>query len=233
MAKRKTNARRNYKRKYKKRVKSKKATGAMAPVTTLSRFSGAGFPDKLLVKHRYCQAIGISASTGTFASFQFSANGMFQPATSGAHQPMYFDQMTALYDHYCVIGSKIRAIASADASGSTTKPAIISLYVNDDTSTNYTSSTGVQEFGNRTRLLAWNAIKPVILNASWSAKKRFSKNPLANDELQGTSSTNPTEQSFYTLGVQDITGAVNVTMDIWIEIQYIAIWKELKDVGQS
>jgi len=193
----------------------------------------AGFPKKILIKHRYAQAVGITASTGTLVSTRISANGMYQPI-AGGHQPMYFDQMSTMYDHYCVIGSKIKVIAAADSSSSLTKPVIIGLYVNDDTTGYVTNIQAVQEFQQgKTAVLNFNATKPVSLTAKWSAKKYFSKNPLANSELQGSPSANPSEQSYFQICAQDITQAVNATIDVWVEVTYIAIWKELIDVAQS
>jgi len=201
-----------------------------APVVRLA--PTAGFPKKLLVKHRYCQAVGIAATTGAFSTAQISCNGMFQPI-SGGHQPMYFDQLTTMYDHYCVIGSKIKVIFAPDSSSALTKPATIGLYVNDDTSS-YSTMQAVQENQQgKSKIIHYNATKPVVLTAKWSAKKFFSKNPLANPELQGTSAANPTEQSFFNICVQDITQAVTATIDVWVEVEYIAVWKELRDIAQS
>lgn len=203
-----------------------------AGITSLNPFV-SGFPKKILVKHRYATAVGINASTGTLVSTQISCNGLYQPNVGG-HQPMYFDQLTPLYDHYCVIGSKIKVIASPDSATSITKPLVFGLYVNDDTSGYASNMQAVQEFQQgKTKVLNYNATRPVTLSARWSAKKFFSKNPLANPELQGTSSSNPTEQSFFQICAQDITQAVNATLDVWVEVEYIAIWKELKDIAQS
>lgn len=204
-----------------------------APITMLSLTTG--FPNKVLVKHRYCQNVGLTSTTGTFASTQFRANGMFQPPNSGGgHQPMYFDQMTAIYDHFVVIASKCKIIVTPDSSSAMTKPAVVGLYVNDDTSVQYTSTTGVQEYQKgKTKLLNFNATKPITLTEYWSAKKYFGKNPLSNDNLQGSSSADPSEMSYYTICLQDVTTAATCTVDMLVEIEYIAIWKELKDISQS
>ena len=203
-----------------------------APITMLSL--SAGFPNKILVKHKYCQNVGLTSTTGTFASTQFKCNGMFQPPASGGHQPMYFDQMTALYDHFVVIASKCKIIVSPDSASAMTKPAVVGLYVNDDTSVQYTSTTGVQEYQKgKTKLINWNAVKPISLSEYWSAKKYFGKNPLSNDNLQGSASADPAEMSYYTICLQDVTTTQTCTVDILVEIEYIAIWKELKDISQS
>jgi len=73
----------------------------------------------------------------------------------------------------------------------------------------------------------------VILCAAWSAKKYFGKGVLANTDLQGTATSSPNEQSFYTLYVQSLDLSTSANHWAIVEIQYIAIWKELKDVAQS
>ena len=61
--------------------------------------------------HRYfSQAITLDPSLGgTPVGYIFSANGLYDPDITGVgHQPVGFDQMGQMFDHYTVIAAKIR-----------------------------------------------------------------------------------------------------------------------------
>lgn len=196
---------------------------------------GMGFPKKLCVKQRYCEVIQLATAgggTGALNYYSFSANGMYDPNITGTgHQPMYFDQYGALYDHYCVIGSKISVRFTPT---STAYPcAIVGVFVNDDTTVTPTL------FGIMENSLAVHTTVPNTANNNyrltrkWSAKKFFGKAPLANTELQGTTSGNPTEQSFYTIFIDSSAAAAAASVQAEVTIDYIAVWKELKDIATS
>lgn len=195
---------------------------------------GLGFPKKTCVTHKYTSIQALTqAAGGGLGVYQFAANGMFDPDITGTgHQPMYFDQLCALYDHYCVIGSKIqiKVMAASTSSG----PIMTALFVNDDTSYPFTiiSGAGEQTTG-KLKTVPVGGSTSVYLRNKWSAKKYFGKGVLANTELQGTSSTDPTERSVYSFFYQaaDLTTAISLIAEV--QITYIAVWKELKDLGQS
>ena len=72
----------------------------------------------------------------------------------------------------------------------------------------------------------------IKMSRSWSAKKFFGGSVLANTNLQGTVSTNPAEQSYYDVGLQSTRGNT-VAVAIRVNIEYTAVWRELKEVAQS
>jgi len=69
--------------------------------------TGTGFPKKLIMNHKYTETVNVNNTTGLFNTYVMSCNGLFDPNITGTgRQPLYFDQLTALYNHYVVIGSK-------------------------------------------------------------------------------------------------------------------------------
>lgn len=189
-----------------------------------------GFPRMLKFKHIYSESILLTDNGGP-QNYLFSANGMYDPNYTGTgHQPMYFDQVGALYNHYCVIGSKI-TIRAVPQGTSVQNPYKIVLWVNDDTNVSPTVD-GIMEFkGAKTRLCT-GGINPsqIVLTQSWSAKKYFGGSPLANTNLQGTTSSNPIEQSYYNITLRTLDGISTVSVWFQVQIEYIAIWKELKEI---
>lgn len=224
-----------YKRIYRKKGKKArkatrrvKKTNKLMPMVTFGR----GFPMKCKVVHRYCETVQLSSTTGVPVTYRLSTNGMYDPNhTGGGHQPLYFDQFVTLYDHYVVLASKIKVLSIINSNNSAT----ISMLTDDDTTT--TAGATPEDFfeqssGRRPKILAPN-IQPVTLNSSWSASKTFGRSVLSNTDLQGTSATNPAEQSYWTIIFQPLDKVSSATCFITVEIEYTAIWKELRDIARS
>lgn len=94
---------------YKRSVKQRKngSTKRAGQITGLSR-QDYGFPDRLKTRLQYCDVVQLAASAGTPALYQFRMNGLYDPDYTGTgHQPQWFDQLSAVYQTYRVLGSKI------------------------------------------------------------------------------------------------------------------------------
>jgi len=226
------------KRTYKKKVYKKKAYVKKAykpsPTSNLSMVTfGKGFPKKCSVTHKYNEIVEISSTLGSIGNHQFVANGLFDPNfTSGGHQPMYFDQFSAIYDHYTVIGSKITAKVMHKTSAGV--PMTVAVFLNDDSaiSGSILSSMKEQNKSNYIQLAAAdNNIRKIGLN--YSTKKTFGGSILGNDNLQGTISSNPTETSFFTFVAQCTDGVSSSTLVLDVMIEFIVVWDELRDIGGS
>jgi len=193
---------------------------------------GKGFPKKILVTHKYVQTIGKS-SVSVLTNHVYSCNGLYDPdITTSGHQPMYFDQFGALYNHYCVIGSKIRVkvipVSSSQSAG------YCCISVNDDSTVTPTSIEALQEQSSgKGTVIPASSNNITTMTSSWSARKNWGKNVLSNTLFRGSTSANPTEQQYYiiSLGALDNIGPLSFYLEV--EIQYIAIWNELKDIAQS
>lgn len=194
---------------------------------------GLGFPKKTLVTHKYAEVFNLNTgAAGATAYYDFSCNGMYDPNITGTgHQPYYFDQYSALYDHYCVIGSKITV--KFTPTNITYPPTLVGCFINDDT-TKTPNVYGLMESSQgQYRALPYGTNNNTNITMKWSAKKYFGRSVLANDELQGTVSTNPTEQSYFTIWIDSAAQAAVSQITIEVLIEYIAIWKELKDIATS
>lgn len=192
-----------------------------------------GFPRQMKMNHKYCASITSTGGSGAMASHFFSCNGMFQPDISGSgHQPMYFDNMTNIYNHFVVIGSKITCIFMPNTTTET--PARIAIWLNDDTTTSLASMDAMQEnvhsAGTATAIAA-NETKTLI--NTFSTKKTFPGSVLGNPELRGNSVANPTEQVYYVISSQagDLASSTNLRVQVCIE--FTAIWFELREQAKN
>lgn len=228
---------RRYRKRYpKKRTYRRKTTKRTLRKNVVPRTLatvGLGLPKKMLISHKYINtsSLSIPAMTTALQTFQFTCNGMYDPnITGGGHQPLYYDQLSAIYNHYCVIGSYIKITFSTPQDDM-----FLALYIDDDTTINNTTidSIGEQTQAIRTTMLS-SAAKPTVLKMKWSAKKFFGGSILANDKLQGTVTSNPTEQSYYTICAQSkVLPVSGYNYTFTAEIHYTAIWYELKDLTPS
>lgn len=212
---------------------SKKARSRFGIPRSLRLPTNSGFPKQLKIRHRYHTTVTSTSVAGAPAVYLFSCNGLFDPdISSTGHQPMYFDQVAALYNHYNVISSKITV---KFAPGSATVN-VIGIYIEDDTTVTPTSADAMceQPSGVSSLLLAGAGPSEVVtLTKKWSAQSAFGASPLQNDNLQGSSGANPSEQQYFTIFQADsqLTNASTVIFSVMLE--YDAIWDELKNLTQS
>lgn len=212
----------SYRKKYYKKPVPRKSLGVL------------GFPKMLKVCHKYVSAPAqVNCTLGAMATYIWTCNGMYDPdITSTGHQPLYFDQMALIYDHYTVIGSRIdiNVQTSEDPIG----PSIGVLWIDDDSGTTATNVSMVSEQGfNPTKNIGGPNHNPsVFFTKSWSAKKTFGGSVIGNNDLQGTAAANPTELSYYKFSYNTIDTS-SATLYVTARITYIAVWAELKEMAQS
>jgi len=195
---------------------------------------GRGFPKQMTMTHVYEDVITLTSVGGIIQTYLFSANGMYDPnITATGHQPYYFDQMTALYNHYTVIGSK--AEFEYVPTTVTEESCKLGASIQDDAGLTVTTPEQLDEFPQGTMKL----VAPSTMGGKgritlrWGAKKFFGGSVLSNVNLQGTASANPTEQSYYMLALQHTGATADVSLAIKCKITYIAVWKEIKEVATS
>lgn len=194
---------------------------------------GKGFPLKLQMTHRYIETIGLTCTSGVITNFRFSCNGMHDPNNTGVgHQPYYYDQLTAIYAHYTVLKSKLKLTCTPALSGSL--PCAIVTYINDDTTSTPTDlDNAIEAQQGRYKIMPQGAGDAVVTYSYWDAVKIFGGDPMANDNLQGTSGANPPEQSFYNIVFGSLDKTNTVSCFITAEIEYTAMWDELRDIASS
>lgn len=195
---------------------------------------GPGFPAKVTATLKYVERVTLTnAAPSAPQTHNFSCNSLYDPNASGSgHQPLYFDQLMALYDQYCVILSRIKLTFTNTG----TVPCYAMCYINDDTTVTPSSYTDISE---------QTGAKHMVLGARdsgsatrsfklwWGATKWFGKSPLSKDSIIGSVSASPTEQVYFTLATQPIDVTTVETVYVDVELEYVAVFTELKDIASS
>lgn len=191
-------------------------------------------PKKFITKMRYSSYYSLAPITGLTAGVILSANGLYDPDVGGAgHQPRAFDQLMALYDHYVVLGSKIRVDF---INTSSTVPCIGFVAVQDDAILNNVLNNYKEGGTVKTVSLSINSgnssTRTIVMKCN-PAKYLGRSSPMSDPELKGSALANPTEQAFFHVGAssadQTSTGAVTVHYTI----EYICALIEPKTPPQS
>ena len=213
--------------------KYKKKTSAQVSIPySISKGLGP-FPMRLKNTLRYSGQPTLSTAAGAAGNgtYSFRANGMYDPDFTGVgKQPVYFDQLCAVYNHYTVLYSKI----SVQIASSENKRMQWCLFKDDDSTTGATTNMPLacMRSGAISGYVNPAVSAPPVVSMWWSARQTFGGDPLANDELQGNSSSNPVEETFYHFQIQELDGNT-INVQLIVDIEYTVVWDELVSVIES
>jgi hypothetical protein len=191
--------------------------------------------NRQIVKMRYSEDINLTAGVN-LSNYDFRANSIYDPNLSGVgHQPLSHDQWANFYDHYVVLGAKIK-VTLWHGSSTATDNVFFSLAL-QDTNNVMTSQSMIREQPRTswTMLTPPNAGKSMrTLSKKFSAKKFFgAKSVITWDKLGATLGNNPTEDALFRIFYQNATSVNNVSVSANIIIDYIVLLSEPKVLVQS
>lgn len=175
-----------------------------------------GFPGSLTTVIRYNDTYKITLSSSTVNGNIMRMNSVFDPDYSGiGHQALYFDQFSAVYDNYVVLGSNISASYGVVNAG--VGPFVVGITSANQVGFSSSQYTLSEQNKSTTALLG--------ISAGTSIKTlRMNYDPVTclgvtadDDTVQSSVSSNPTKQWYAYAWVQDqsLTGGtfiVNVTV---------------------
>ncbi len=191
------------------------------------------FPMRLKAKLKYAGICTFNAAAGAVASYSFAANGMYDPDITGTgHQPMYYDQLMAVYARASVTGATIKVTPI----GTQTAPegTILGVFLDNDTTTGTTLIECVERPGSKyISVGSWeNQNKGLVFR--YDAVKYHGKGVVSEHEHESSATGNPANVDYFKLfnGAPSTTvnpGDVNCLVEIW----YDAIFHDRIETGQS
>ena len=190
-----------------------------------------GFPKLLKFKHRYHEQFGLTSTTGALNTYNFRCNSLFDPNQTGTgHQPLYYDNLVAIYRHFTVIGAKCTFRVVPDGS-SAQAPFQVTCWINDDTTSPANIDTIAESKSSKTVIVGGINPQQQTVTLYWSGKQFFGV-AAYNDDMQGQG-VNPSEQSYFTYSMQPLDKTSSVTARVLVTIDYITLWSELSDQAQN
>lgn len=210
--------------------------GPAINVTRGRRFPRMGnqpMPQTLITTLRYTEPFSINPLVGSAAWHVFSANGLYDPnITGGGHQPMGFDQLMTFYNHYEVIGAKIKMsiVPSPEVTGfnfgiklddSSTLAASGFEVICEHAMTSFKTHPGAG-FSNG-----------FDVYSTYSAKKFFG-DKAGDRETWGDASANPTDQAYFICFISPMTAMQDIaSIPCMATIEYVVKFREAKDLNWS
>lgn len=181
-------------------------------------------------------------ANGAPVSYHFSANSIYDPNLTGTgHQPLGRDQYGLIYDHYTVIGSKIKVKFFSTRS----EKQNVAMWCGtclQDTQNTLTSLSEILEQGNANGGILTThdeaGRQSGVHTQYYSPKKMFSMGKgsiVANPRICASMGGNPTEDAIYTLLVVQPggSGVDPNSITALVEIEYIVTFSERKSLEQS
>lgn len=172
---------------------------------------------------------GVSA-----ASWQvFNLSSLFDPDTTGVgHQPIGFDQLMPLYDHYTVHHVEVRVtFSSADA----TNAQIVVLSLQDKAGTTTNAGTVIENGRCTYTVLGQRGgagqVARLTMDVDHSAF--FARSVLNGDKYMGGSTYSPTEAVYLHVGVMGLGGVDSAGANFCTELIYHARLSEPAAVAES
>lgn len=222
-------------RKYKKKRSYRKRRKSYAPV----RQPLAAIAKSQIVRMKYGTFISINPTAGVAGSYVFSCNNISDPdITSTGHQPLGHDQWKTFYNHYTVLGSKIRATFTPTSASALTGQSICAISVEDDATPTATATTSLLERnGVHWRPLgSSNASNGTSITHTYSAKKFFGIRDIGDvtERLGALYEANPAEQAYYHVKVGATDGSSDPSaVAVAVVIEYIVLLTERNKLVQS
>lgn len=197
-------------------------------------------PNTQVVKLNYFQHVPLAGGAlGVPGTYAFRANSLFDPDYTGAgHQPLHRDRYASLYQHYTVLGSRIKATF---VSGDTAYAAVVCGVKLDDNATLGTDISTILEHGSPNTKWKWfpytgyGAGKATVA-LNYSPKKFFGIKDVRDnrDTVGAAMGSNPNEDAYFNLfiGHSDETTVIQ-DHEVLVMIQYIVMFSEPIDAAAS
>lgn len=184
---------------------------------------------------RYVTYKEMSPPLGAIQLAQYRANSVYDPDYTGTgHQPLGFDQVAAWYNHYRVLGSKIRVTVLNGSTVAANACTAVGVYLSDDT-TVPTSWEHMAELGRgMQRLITTANSGRASVRTGFSVRKFFGPN-IDKGNTSAPVTTNPAEEAYFNVYAQaiDSSTTLGVNLQIKVEIEYTVDFFEPKDIAQS
>lgn len=200
-------------------------------------YKGIGLPDTFITKLRYTTIV--SFSIAEFARHLFRGNSIYDPdATGTGGQPMFFDQLAALYANYTVYGSSID-VQFVNRSSSTESAFIKVGVFPIDAITTSSGDINTASERNRCRfaILGSNQGDQGIINIKNYARSTnmlgVSRNEKDDNTLSSLVNDNPAKQWYWSAWAGSLNQSAIAQVYATINMTYYVKFNGLKNVARS
>jgi len=182
---------------------------------------------------RYVTNVSINSATGNVASHAFRANSIYDPDSTGVgHQPSFYDQCAAIWNHYRVVRSHIKA-SFVNNGAAATLCSTVGVVLDDDGTVSTVLHDILEENSGVSsgmfRLSSTDAIASTEL--SYEESKFFGPR---TPDTTGTFGANPGEVAYFVVFISPTDETTEIgPVIVQVEIDYDVECAELKDLVPS
>lgn len=203
-------------------------------------------PPVVGIQHRshliYSEFVSLtSTGAGTVGYYAFSANGLFDPNITGTgHQPMGFDQLMLLYEHYTVLRAKVTVTFIND---DCKQCGMVGIAISPDGTLPSTYTTLIENGlvskkflnGGRTAVQGFMDGTAVQVSMPFDIRQINGRAaPIVGDDLyRGDAASNPTEQTYIALFCSNLSNATVFPVSASVDIDYEAVFTEPRKLAAS
>ncbi len=215
-------------RRYRRRAyRGRRRMGRSAVPRNILRFP---LPQTLKCKLRYVKTTSLDAVTDGINQLYWSANSLQDPSTSGsAEQPTGFDELSALYGTYQVLGSKMRCMFQ-NTDASTAQWGGITLVRDAAIPSISTRDILLAQTMTKRRYLTVTSVqtRQVWITYGCNPAKVMQRHRLDKD-LRADIADNPVAQPYYKIWVTSaLTGPNPAAVNLYVSIDYVAVFTNPK-----
>lgn len=181
------------------------------------------FPDRMRCLLTYDEGVQLLSSTAVTVRYTFSMNSLFDPNVTGTGaQPVFFDQLSTLYNRYRVYGSAIDVKCLSYNSVSTASPNPAEVVLCPSAVAASGGSLSTQDWAAQPRAIrkfcTTNIPLPTLRAAHSISEVLGVKDVEGADRLQALVSASPSEGAFWNIVANSVTSA---TADLQVHVKIV------------
>ncbi len=226
-----------------RKTSARKASKARSPpgcvtVVAVGKQTFGGFPRVARTTLKYVEQIGINPAAGALGKYNFRANSVYDPNSSGTgHQPLGYDQWAAVYNHYCVMHCTIKCtFISTETTVSC--PLACGVVLDDDGTVANTAGTIIEQGKSlfkviNSRDLAYD--NGLILTNTYEPREYFGvTNPVDNADMSAVVTSNPARGAYFVVWVGDLAESADLgAVRILVELVYDTIFFKPTNLNEN
>lgn len=199
-----------------------------------------GFPRKLIDKLRYCDAYNITINTSggplTGIWSQVLQTSLYDPdLTLTGHQPMYFDQLAAIYAKYRVYGIGYH-ITFCNTNTSQLMPVVILHTPNSSVVSTSNWNLIEEQTGSRKVVIGPSSSKPTVVKGYISIARTLGISGVdvrTDPNFEAAINSNPARMAFLHLYASSLNTSAGNIMNVNMRLTYYCEFSNLAQSSQS
>jgi len=186
-----------------------------------------GFPEVLRTSLRYQDQYTLTSSSGSAGVWLFRLNSLFDPDLTGVgHQPLYYDQLTGIYQYYRVRSTRMHVTflpLTDDTELTTTGPYEVGVSANSTSTFSTTLNTLAEQNNSKVALLPRDkSAQPVSITTTYFPQRDLGVS-FKDDTVSSVIGSSPTATYYGCIFAADLnltSGSVKAVVTLTFDAEF-------------